>query len=228
MGFTEICSTTADSNELCSGWARSGYCTDGSFVNYMKDNCPNTCCLRNQNVDIKLDACDSQTYDNDISCSAWTSFCDNGTYAVFMASSCAQTCCRNPICSSQFAADQSSDCGNWAAKGFCSSYKSYMVKNCGKTCCLARSFNTAREETDTRCGIFSKKGYCSSFRTWMSYHCSKTCILQKECSAKKDIPDAQNPDLDCVSQKQSCAVTKYQAYMKKYCPRTCCDEGHKL
>merc|ERR1711865_421951 len=196
--YTEICNTTADSNELCSGWARSGYCTDGSFVNYMKDNCPNTCCLRNQNVDIKLDACDSQT------------------------------CCRNPICSSQFAADKSSDCGNWAAKGFCSSYKSYMVKNCGKTCCLARSFNTAREETDTRCGIFSKKGYCSSFRTWMSYHCSKTCILQKECSAKKDIPDAQNPDLDCISQKQSCAVTKYQAYMKKYCPRTWCDEGHKL
>lgn len=116
----------------CANWAKSNYCTDARYRNYMKANCAWEC----------YDPC-TGTGDNpeySTSCPSWkaSGYCQNTSqYFPFMEQNCAGTCrgvaAKNAAC--PLPTDNGS-CAAWKQQGYCTNelYARYMRTNCFRTC----------------------------------------------------------------------------------------------
>jgi len=72
-----------DKNKSCPNWKDQGYCTSGSYVEWMATNCAKSC---------KCNAASCPYKDEWSNCQRYKKYCTSGSFVAFMAKVCAKTC----------------------------------------------------------------------------------------------------------------------------------------
>ena len=92
-GESKAASDSAEEPATCAQWAMQGFCKEGQYLEYMKQNCKRACAIAG---DPK--AASAAAGKTEEECAGWAArgYCHNAQYAPFMQLNCASICRNMP------------------------------------------------------------------------------------------------------------------------------------
>ena len=143
----EECEDSAQYAEDCPGWAEE-YCTVGSYVEFMREHCRESCGL------CRVSVC-KDVAEHAGECRRWRreGYCTAASYREWMRENCAGTCRACEEEEEEGGSDtcvdheeHEEDCGYWAEQGFCKTgqYVQFMREKCAKSCNTCRGRGKGR------------------------------------------------------------------------------------
>ena len=92
-GESKAASDSAEEPATCEQWSRQGFCKEGQYLEYMKQNCKRACASAG---DVKVAGAAAEKTAEE--CAGWAArgYCHNPEYAPFMTQNCASICRNMP------------------------------------------------------------------------------------------------------------------------------------
>jgi hypothetical protein len=86
---SKAASASAEEPATCEQWSRQGFCKEGQYLEYMKQNCKRACASAG---DVKVAGAAAEKTAEE--CAGWAArgYCHNAEYAPFMTQNCASIC----------------------------------------------------------------------------------------------------------------------------------------